>query len=59
MTAVEDTGRRTPEEIVMHVYGALPAALEFAARETVVAHLIKLEAEGRAARTRSGWVQAG
>ena len=40
-------GLTTPEAIVPHVYGPLPAALVSAAADSVRAHLIKLQREGR------------
>lgn len=41
-------GARTPEEIVARIYGRLPATLSAAAEDSVRAHLVKLEEEGRA-----------
>ena len=41
-------GLTTPEAIVPRVYGTLPSALVPAAAESVLAHLIKLQREGRA-----------
>jgi glyoxylase-like metal-dependent hydrolase (beta-lactamase superfamily II) len=51
-------GGRTPEEMVGEIYEGYPAdVLELAAR-SVLAHLLKLEAEGRAERrTRDGVVR--
>jgi len=51
-------GRRTPEEMVVEIYEGYPAdVLELAAR-SVLAHLLKLEAEGRAEkRTKDGEVR--
>ena len=41
-------GCRTPAEIVPRVYGALDPMLRTAAEDSVLAHLLKLEEEGRA-----------
>lgn len=41
-------GPRSPEEIVTAVYGPLPSALAAAAADSVLAHLLKLQEEGRA-----------
>lgn len=41
-------GPRSPEEIVAAVYGQLPAGLAVAAADSVLAHLLKLQEEGRA-----------
>lgn len=49
-------GAGTPAEIVPRVYGTLHPTLAPAAAETVLAHLVKLEEEGRATRAAS---QAG
>jgi glyoxylase-like metal-dependent hydrolase (beta-lactamase superfamily II) len=46
-------GCSTPEEIVPRVYGSLDQALRAAAADSVLAHLIKLEEEGRATRAAS------
>jgi glyoxylase-like metal-dependent hydrolase (beta-lactamase superfamily II) len=43
-------GPRTAEEIVRTVYAAYPAELHELAARSVLAHLLKLEREGRAAR---------
>ena len=48
-------GTATPEAIVPLVYRALDDRLMQVARETVLAHLIKLEREGRAVRRGSSW----
>jgi endoribonuclease LACTB2 len=48
-------GRSTPEEISARVYGGLAAGLMAAAADTVLAHLVKLEEEGRASRTANRW----
>jgi glyoxylase-like metal-dependent hydrolase (beta-lactamase superfamily II) len=43
-------GADTPETVAARVYGELPPAIASAAADTVLAHLIKLEQDGRAAR---------
>ena len=48
-------GRRTLQDIVDEVYGSLAEPLVRAARDSVLAHLIKLAAEGRAQEIRDGW----
>jgi glyoxylase-like metal-dependent hydrolase (beta-lactamase superfamily II) len=51
-------GPRTPEEIVPEMYGDHPAELHGLAARSVLAHLIKLEADGRAEkRTTRGVVR--
>ena len=54
-------GPSVPEEIAAKIYGALAPELTRAAAETVLAHLIKLAREGRAAEREGRWVsvQAG
>lgn len=42
------TGARTPSQIVAEIYGDLPASLAAAAADSVLAHLVKLQEEGRA-----------
>ena len=49
-----EAGASTPEAIVAVVYPALDRALEPAARDTVLAHLIKLQEDGRVLRN-EGW----
>jgi glyoxylase-like metal-dependent hydrolase (beta-lactamase superfamily II) len=44
-----------PDEMVRHIYPALAAALVPVARESVVAHLVKLEREGRAIHDGERW----
>ena len=39
---------RTPSQIAMEIYGDLPASLAPAAADSVLAHLVKLQEEGRA-----------
>ena len=48
-------GDRTPEAIVARVYRGLAAARAALARESVEAHLVKLEREGRARREAGAW----
>lgn len=43
-------GPRTPDEIVPGIYGDYPAEVRAFAVRSVLAHLLKLESEGRAAR---------
>lgn len=52
-------GGDTPERIVERVYEQLAADLIGAARESVLAHLVKLEDEGRVAREGGRWRLAG
>jgi glyoxylase-like metal-dependent hydrolase (beta-lactamase superfamily II) len=49
---------RTPMGIVEALYTELDARLKKAAERTVLAHLLKLEAEGRAVRDGEGWRSA-
>jgi glyoxylase-like metal-dependent hydrolase (beta-lactamase superfamily II) len=50
----------TPEQLVPRIYGELAAGLEAAAAESILAHLIKLEEDGRARKAPDGlWHQAG
>ena len=42
------SGARTPEDIAKTVYGDLPSAIVSASIDTVLAHLLKLQEEGRA-----------
>ncbi len=44
-------GEGTPSAIAARIYDSLPDALRQAAAESVLAHLVKLEEEGRARRT--------
>jgi glyoxylase-like metal-dependent hydrolase (beta-lactamase superfamily II) len=48
----------TPEDIVGHVYDALPASLVSAAADSVLAHLIKLRDEGRVIEHDGRWTRA-
>jgi glyoxylase-like metal-dependent hydrolase (beta-lactamase superfamily II) len=45
-------GARTPEDLVPEIYGDHPAELHPLAARSVLAHLIKLEGEGRVERSR-------
>lgn len=49
-------GARTIDELLARIYPGLQPALEPMARESLLAHLIKLESEGRAQSAASGWV---
>ena len=49
------SGLTTPDEMVARIYPALAAALVPVARESVLAHLVKLEREGRAAHDGERW----
>jgi glyoxylase-like metal-dependent hydrolase (beta-lactamase superfamily II) len=44
-------GPRSPEQLVPSIYGEYPVALHVAAARSVLAHLLKLEREGRVTRT--------
>jgi glyoxylase-like metal-dependent hydrolase (beta-lactamase superfamily II) len=48
-------GDATAEAIVARVYAGLPAPLADAARESVTAHLVKLQREGRVRRVGDDW----
>jgi glyoxylase-like metal-dependent hydrolase (beta-lactamase superfamily II) len=48
-------GAATPEAIVPRVYGTLAETLQRLAQESVLAHLVKLEREGRARRDGEAW----
>jgi glyoxylase-like metal-dependent hydrolase (beta-lactamase superfamily II) len=48
-------GAVTPEAIVPRIYGDLSPALRAAAADSVLAHLVKLHEEGRAAVSDEGW----
>ena len=43
-------GAATPEAVALKVYGQLPPTIGPAAVESVLAHLVKLEEEGRATK---------
>jgi len=49
------SGFTNPDEMVAHIYPALEAALVPVARESVLAHLVKLEHEGRAFHDGERW----
>jgi len=49
------SGFTNPDEMVSHIYPALEAALVPVARESVLAHLVKLEHEGRAFHDGERW----
>jgi glyoxylase-like metal-dependent hydrolase (beta-lactamase superfamily II) len=49
-------GQSTPEAIVNDIYAGLGEALQKLAHEGVVAHLVKLEREGRARRAGDAWL---
>ena len=48
-------GMTSPDEMVAHIYPTLTAALVPVARESVLAHLLKLEREARVVRDGEGW----
>jgi glyoxylase-like metal-dependent hydrolase (beta-lactamase superfamily II) len=48
-------GERTPEAMVARIYRGLKETLVPMARESVLAHLLKLEREGRARRAGDAW----
>lgn len=48
-------GARTVDELLSRIYPDLQRALEGFARESVLAHLIKLESENRVSRDDTGW----
>ncbi len=58
LEALQD-GLAAPDEIVARIYAGLPAELVPAAVESVLAHLIKLEADGGARRVGDRWLYAG
>lgn len=49
------SGATTIDALLAHIYPGLSPALEPMARESVLAHLVKLESEGRASRNEGGW----
>ena len=53
--AALDEGHTTVDAITTRIYVALQPALLPMARESVLAHLVKLEEEGKARRGRVGW----
>jgi ribonuclease/clavin/mitogillin len=50
-----DRGCTSPPEIALRVYGAMPSPFAQGAADSVLANLIKLEAEGRAVNTDGAW----
>jgi glyoxylase-like metal-dependent hydrolase (beta-lactamase superfamily II) len=50
---------QTVGQLAAAIYKGLPPMLEAAAIETVLAHLLKLQQEGRVEARGDGWVQAG
>jgi glyoxylase-like metal-dependent hydrolase (beta-lactamase superfamily II) len=48
-------GDATVDDLLARIYPGLQPALEPMARESLLAHLIKLESEGRAERSEAGW----
>jgi glyoxylase-like metal-dependent hydrolase (beta-lactamase superfamily II) len=52
-------GPRSPEELVPDIYGEYPAELYPAAARSVLAHLLKLESQGRVARVIAKSGEAG
>ena len=51
------TGKQTAEALALQIYKGLDPALAAAATDTILAHLIKLEEEGRVARDGDGWAR--
>jgi Beta-lactamase associated winged helix domain len=49
------SGATTIDQLLARIYPRLQPALEPMARESLLAHLVKLEGEGRAERRESGW----
>ena len=49
-------GPRTPEEIVPEIYGSYPSEVHELAARSVLAHLLKLEVEGRVEKRTKGGV---
>jgi glyoxylase-like metal-dependent hydrolase (beta-lactamase superfamily II) len=56
VTAALRAGAGTIDELLARVYPGLQPALEPMARESLLAHLIKLQSEGRAQHGESGWL---
>ena len=48
-------GISDPTDMVARIYPALPKPLVSVARESVLAHLLKLEREGKARREQDAW----
>jgi glyoxylase-like metal-dependent hydrolase (beta-lactamase superfamily II) len=55
VSAALQAGDGTIDALLARIYPGLQPALEPMARESLLAHLIKLESEGRAARHEDGW----
>jgi len=55
VVAALDDGLTTVEAITARIYTSLPPALTPMARESVLAHLVKLEGDGAAVRTGAAW----
>ncbi|MFQ5634265.1 MAG: MBL fold metallo-hydrolase [Gammaproteobacteria bacterium] len=56
IAALGPSHEKTPEELVEEVYDEVDPHLHPVAMRSLLAHLIKLEEEGRARDTRSGWI---
>ncbi|MFM7532011.1 MAG: NUDIX hydrolase, partial [Rubrivivax sp.] len=56
--AAAGPGEATLEALVERVYDDVPPGLHPVARRSLLAHLLKLEAEGRARGTAQGWTGA-
>lgn len=54
VAALAEIGPARPPELVARIYTDVPKVLHAAAAESVTAHLLKLEREGRAHRTEAG-----
>ena len=55
VVAALQSGATTIDELLARIYPGLQPALEPMARDSLLAHLVKLETEGRAARHDAGW----
>lgn len=53
--AALQAGATTIDDLLARIYPGLQPALEPMARESLLAHLIKLESEGRVERNQAGW----
>jgi glyoxylase-like metal-dependent hydrolase (beta-lactamase superfamily II) len=56
VAAALHAGARTVDELLARIYPGLQPALEPMARESLLAHLVKLEGEGRARHTDARWI---
>jgi glyoxylase-like metal-dependent hydrolase (beta-lactamase superfamily II) len=54
IVAALERGPRTPEHLVVEIYGEYPDELHAAAARSVLAHLVKVEEEGRVGRVGGG-----